>query len=277
MGLLFISMDINEKTWSRLCEILEPTIDDDEYIETIRAELSNNGIIAEVEKPIDISNIEDIQEKDKDIMIYEDVGLKVHRRVKDRLKKAIKNTPTVCNIDIRRLIIDKDNINIVCNVTYSTQEEKYNIFDKYSKLFEVNEDFVDRADEIAYGSIDAHKSPSDENLWDFDGTVYKFTDEPYNYWSKGSNTDQPRDMDEWIDFVAENKDEEEIVKNRDEHTVHFHPSKFSLKNEHEYISNWVKINNNVKKRFSIKSYNSFKLRKIHFNREYSELTFSLVM
>lgn len=277
MSSLLGSMDVDKKTWSSLCEILEPTVDDDQEIESVRAELSNNGIIAEVDKPRDFSNIEDIQEDNRDVMIYEDVGLKIHRKVKDRLKKAIKNTPTVCNINMRRLIIDNNNINIVCNVSYSTQEQEHNIFDKYSKLFEENEDFIDNSEEIAYGSINAHESPSDEGLWDFDGTVYKYTDEPYKYWSKGPDTDQPRDMDEWIDFVAENKDEEVIVRNRDEHTIHFHPSKFSIENKHPYISNWIEINNKIKKEFSINSYNSFKLRKVHFNREYSELTLSLVL
>lgn len=267
-------MEINKNTWLSLCEILEPTVDQEENIESIHAELSNHGIIAHVDEPRDLSNIE---EEYDSITIYEQVGLEIHKKVKNRLKTVISNTPDVCSVDLRHLVINKDHIHIVCEISHSVQEDEYNIFAKVTEIMEEYEGFIDSADDIAYGSINAHKSPNENDLWDFDGTVYKFTDEPYKYWSKGPDTDQPQNMDEWIDFVAENKNNRAVVKNRDNHTVHFHPSKFNIDYDHPYIDNWIEINNKVKEQFDINSYDTFDLRRIQFNPEYSKLVYSLIV
>lgn len=266
-------MKTAEKTWSKLCEILEPTVDDEESIEKIRANISTFGITAEVEKPRDLSNIEE----DNKIAIYEDVGLEIHKVVKNRVNTVINDIPPACSVKLRRIIIDKDNMHIVCNISYSVRESDYNIFANYSDLISSKEEFVESPDKIAYGKINANKSPSSEGLWDFDGTINKYTNEPYNYWSKGQDTDEPRDIEEWIDFVAEDKGEKIIERNRDEYTVHFHPTKFNIKRNHPYINTWLEIQDDITSKFDIDEYRSLKLRNIKFNREYSELRFSLVV
>ena len=250
-----MSAEIEKATWNKLCEKLAPSTKASGEIEKVVVKLRNGGIVATTceprpsiedvsfdesqEPPFESNSGEESEiEQNEEVFIYEDFGIEIKTLIDDCLESAIRDTPVNCSVEFRRAILDDEYIRPVFRVNVGLSSNKTNLYTELADALVANER-IDSRQEFAYGSIDKCWYNDGERGftegWEFDGTLYRYTQEPYRWWSEGPDTDEPSDMDAWAEFASETESEREQVRNRDRHVVHFHPMERGLSKDNSYV------------------------------------------
>jgi hypothetical protein len=264
-------METDTEIWDFLVEKLKPATVDDSPIKSIGINIREGGIMATTLEPTptydynyidedfdieecDISEMqsklkkeeEEMQEnpekypENESVFIYEQIGNDIKQKIMERLSKSVSSTPTLSSTEYIRGTVTEDKMSAVFEISHHSNEEWIK-----KELGEIltEQGHIDKPDELAYGTIDNvysnERSESSFSGWEFDGTLYRYTDAPFEYWSKGQNSEYPTNMAEWEEFASESEIEKSIVKNRDKHIIHFHPMEHQLNEDHPLIQ-WFK-------------------------------------
>jgi hypothetical protein len=264
-------MENKNKIWESLVDKVKPATIPEEPIESIGVSIQEGGIKAvtldpiptydfdHIDEEIDIKqdDISELQRKldkesenmeenpedypeNEEVFIYEDLGTDIKGMIMERLSDALLDAPVLSSCEFVRCTVTEEEISAVFELSYHI--DKNWIKDDLAEIL-ADEGRIDSSSDLAYGSIDTvYCSDSDISSfsgWTFDGTLYRYTETPFEYWSAGRDTDYPTNMDEWVEFVSESKEEKAVAKNRDKHVIHFHPMKNQLDEDDPYIQ-WFK-------------------------------------
>lgn len=262
-------MKTPRNVWNELTDVLEPVTVAEGEIESIRVSVCNGGVKVKTAEPIptpdyeqDIGDFdpeeddpqehiekfreqrEEIDPEDmpenEEIQLYDDFGIQLKQLILDRVEDSVVNTPTLASVSVTRCTVTEDNISPVVTLTNRTNRDTEVKDELATALVEAGS--LESEEKLAYGRIDSvyyNDGEIGDDGWEFDGTLYKYTDKPYDYWEKGADTDYPRDMDEWAEFASETEGRKQHILEKDTHVVHFHPMKRGLSDDNPLIQ-WHK-------------------------------------
>lgn len=249
-------MKLSDSEWEELTDRLNPITVSDDPIEEISLTVKSGGVMAETVLPSSYSNIdfdesvEDIEDMDENeqTLLYDDFGIQLKNKIMDTVESAFTRTPTNASITVSRCIIRENEVQLQCSIIHRIKAEEASIFEELAEACVSNE-HLDNVDDLAYGTITQcfHETDDNESFdgWRFDGTLYRYTDTPYEYWKSPSN------MEEWVDFAADSDGMKEVVKNRKNHVVHFHPTGYGLKSTNPYIEWYQKVRTISERQFDV--------------------------
>lgn len=262
-------METPRNIWNELTDVLEPVTVAEGEIESVRVSVCNGGVKVRTSEPIptpdyeqDISDFdpeeddpqehikefrerrEEIDPEDmpenEEIQLYNDFAIQLKQLILDRVEDAIVDTPHLSSVSVTRCTVTEENMSPVVTLTSRVNGDT-EVKDELATAL-VDTDTIEKAGKLAYGSVDSVYYSDDQigdDGWRFDGTLYKYTDEPYDYWAKGSDTDYPRNMDEWAEFASETEGRKQHILEKETHAVHFHPMKRGLPDDNPLIQ-WYK-------------------------------------
>lgn len=276
----------NTKVWENLVEKVSPVTVSDDPIERIIIHLEQGGVKATASIPNSFNtksqnNVQpeeqkanesmkfeksDVEEEDYErngsVFIYEDFGIEIKQKILEALSDAIVDASIPFSYNLVRCTVTKETINPVFEISHRTSENW--IKDDLAEVLS-EEGRIDKKPDLAFGRIDnVYKSEGlgfndeDSEGWEFDGTLYRYTHKPFEYWS------QPDNMNEWVDFASDSEDTKQVVRDRDEHLVHFHPMKHQLDDNHPYIQWFKKVEHHSVSEYTLdyETVESFKLAEV---------------
>lgn len=224
----------------------------------VRLEVIPGGIQA---KPmIPVEEIQEIEQKEDPVFTFTtDFGIAVKQYILSTVDDLMHENSSKLDYNIYRIIVTPDSGLTIC-VHFTSKTRTEWIFQDLSEALVESKDIEDSS-ELAYGSItQVHENTNpDSELyegWRFDGTLYKYTQTPYDYWKSSSEESYPENMKEWAEFASDSKEEEQFILNKDKHVVHFHPSKYNLSALHPLIQWWHKVEEYSKDQYSFNTESS---------------------
>jgi hypothetical protein len=248
-------MNTPSHVWEKLSSEVEPSTVADGEIETISVSFKEGGMTATTVEPIpDINtssedgfpsaeNIDEIPENES-VFIFDDYALELKERILENYHSKFENSDLL-EYEIVNINVTKDTITAVCRFSISLVEDEAE--ELYGELADalVENGEINNSDEFAFGTIDKAHYTGDEFIekgWEFDGTVYQYTDEPYNWWA------EPDNIEEWAEFVSDTEIGRQQELNRDEYVVHLHPSEYGLDESNSYIEWWKDAKESLRER-----------------------------
>lgn len=259
-------METPSDVWDDITDVLNPVTVAEGEIESVRVSICNGGVRAKTAEPIptpdygsDIGDfdpekddaqehIEEFREQrrelseedmpeNEELLLYDELGLYLKDLIMGSVEEAVVDTPTLSSLSVTRCTITEDKISPIVTISNQVRGDEQ----VKSELAEVlaNCDIIESSDKLAYGVVDSvyelDSGYDSGDGWKFDGTLYKYTDEPYSYWSEGSDSDYPDNMSEWAEFASDTEGRKQHILSRDTHVVHFHPMKTGLSDDHALI------------------------------------------
>jgi hypothetical protein len=275
-------METSDEVWEQLCDILEPATVSDDEIRMVRAYPTkrgmNYGINLETIEPdafsvresessdeppspedIDFDSVpeetEDI-ENNESLFIHEEPAPTLIKLMYESLESAIIDTPTFCNIQPNNyspIVIQEDETEFGFDISI-TSIGRDELFTELRDLM-ADMDYIENPSFLASATIDSiyetQNSEFGQDGWHIDGTAYRYTKEPYEYWSKSADNESPVNMDEWVEFSAETEAQANLVRNRDMHAIHFHPRNDGLDNNHPLVQWLTKAEERLYEKFTL--------------------------
>lgn len=278
-------METSDELWERLCDILEPATVSDEEIRTIRAYPTKRGMnyginvetldpdgfsaqeneSSESSSPTDVEfdsalkETEDI-EHNESLFIHEEPAPTLIRLMYKSLESAVIDSPTFCSIrpdNYSPIIIREDETVFRFNISV-TSIGRDELFTKLGNLM-ADMDYIKNPNLLASATIDSIYETQDSEFgqdgWHIDGTAYRYTKEPYDYWSEGANNESPVNMEEWVEFSAETEAQANLVRDRDMHAIHFHPRNDGLDENHSLVQWLTEAEERLTHKFTLESKN----------------------
>lgn len=252
-------MKTDPEIWRMLKSKLEPATDAEGDIEEITVRFKNGGLKARTTKPFvkhpfspssnENEGEEESDEENTEVFIRNEKVHKIKSSVCEVIDNTIIETPVMSSLNIDKVIVKEDIMHPVITLEHLDYNIDWIMSDLSDALVETN--FIDSPEELAYGCIDRCGYNEEKNVWSIDGTMYRYTDEPYKYWSAGSDTDFPTNMDEWFEFVSDSEREKEIVKNRDVRMVHFHPARYRAEESDPLVKWYKKVSKFIQDKYRI--------------------------
>lgn len=254
-------MKTPEDIWSKLTEKLDPSTHTVDNIKSVSVKTRTGGVVArtirgpdqeivsesdEDDSPSSLEEIEQSLEEareeiediktNEDVFIYEEFGLSLKSMIERKVEEVVESTPALTECDIRRVTVTEESIIPVVYMSTQVPTSETDLYDRLSEIL-YEEDEIDSPDEFSHGAIDSvyYTDSGFSEGWEFDGTLYRLTKEPYKYWSEGPDTDYPTNMEEWAEFASDSESSKEQTLNRDDHLIHFHPMARGLSEDHPYI------------------------------------------
>lgn len=274
-------MKTPEGVWNDITEILDPVTVAEGEIESVRLTVCNGGVNAKTAEPIptpdydsDVGefdpeeddpqeHIEKLQERTKDITeedlpeneeikLYNDFGVYLKNLIFDRLEEAVISTPPRSSCSVVRCTVTEDSISPVVTLKNRVNGESWVKDDLATALDESGR--IESEEKLAYGTVDSVYYDdgyhlSDDEGWRFDGTLYKYTDEPFDYWSEGHDSDYPTNMEEWAEFASDTEGRKEHILNKETHAVHFHPMERGLSDDNPLIEWFMDVQDDALSRY----------------------------
>lgn len=246
-------MKLSDVEWNDLTTRLRPVTVSDEEIEEVILDVTNGGINARTSIPSSYSDINsetniDEATENEEIFLFDDLGIDIKNKILKLLDSAFTKTPINSSVDLVRCIAHEDELRVVCSITHRLNSDECSAFDELAVACVENRD-LEHESQLAYGTIDSFWRASHESEkfdgWNFDGTLYKYTDEPYKLWSG------PKDMDEWAKFAADSEAMESVLTEREKHVVHFHPMAKGIDSTNSYVKWFKKMDNISSQQFDV--------------------------
>lgn len=239
-------MEISDKEWESLKSYVNPVTYNQNNINSVSLSMKQGGIEAFANTQVlDRSSenkisgeevkqrLEQIQDNES-VFIYGSLGEKFRQRITEDIESAIQNTPVKSKLELDECLITEEEIEISITIKHRViNTGETNLYSELARASYLNGD-IDDEEDFAYGVVDNccqidDESSGENNKWNFDGTLYRFTEEPYDFWS------EPDNMEEWLDFVSDSEGSRKSEMERDRYTVHYHPAKFRISNNNPYI------------------------------------------
>lgn len=230
--------------WEKLSSEVEPYTVAEGDIKSISISFKEGGVVATTLDPMptvdqdeDFPSAEDVDEipENESVFIYEDYGVKLKKMILEEYHTKFDNSEIVEH-EIVNTTVTKESIETSCrfSVTLEPDESQY-VYDGLAEGLVANGE-IDNKSDFAFGTIRRAYYTEDgllEDGWEFDGTIYRYTDEPYEWWS------EPENIEEWADFVSDSEREREHELNKERYIVHQHPTEHGLDDSNSYIK-WFK-------------------------------------
>lgn len=254
---------ISEPLWNSLCDIVRPYKVAEGEIEEIRVSFSleKPGITASVKKPFPEIEHQDYDEqfseiehqdydeypKNKTVTFREPPAPRIKKGIVETLFKNVKNTPPSTSLGIENIIIRPEGIHVFYEI-YKTGVDNFEP-SLYKELADalVDENYLDKPGDFAGGNLSMYETEEeyiqggDEGKYELDGTLYRFTRQPYKYWSAGRDTDYPTNIEEWAEFASNSEEEKERKLKKDKYRVHFHPSGIRVDENNSLVQIFKKV------------------------------------
>lgn len=252
-------MQTDPDIWNRLCEILEPATVSEKNIQRIIAfpnkgtltvktvvpsafdttqqQEPSEGIFEQDETGFSLPDSELEVETNKELSIHEYPAPTLLNALYKAQENAVVSTSRFCSIKPdkpRAMSITEEQTDFLFQIS-SSYPERHELFDRLADVFE-EMGYIEAPDELASGTVNQFYHTDESHIgqegWETDGTAYRYTDEPYEYWN---GSEKPRDIDEWVEFASETEAKAELIRSRDTHRIHFHPSKWGLREDHPLV------------------------------------------
>lgn len=265
-------INIDSEVWEALCEVMRPTVESDGLIESIRFSSYSPKLKLTVDSPrpsFESGN------QNESLTVHDSISKQIAVDINTWLSESVSETSQFCNTEFRTGVITESGILPFFDVTVLLPERTH-LYESLPKTL-VDLGYINECTEFAYGIIDTCHYDSIDDGWRVDGTLYKYTDEPYTYWSRGSNDNYPENMDEWVDFAGETDAEKRQIRNKDRHLIHFHPTEINVDEENSLVKWFNDSEDAIKSHVSLTNTGNtlFELREISVTPTQTTLRASL--
>lgn len=239
---------VNEYIWDQIQSKMSLSAPENTAVNLVFISLVDGGIKARVLNPSlleETSNLTELAQKvvnrsnlseSSEVFIYEEFGLELKHLILQTVTNSVNIPDSTDTYTIQGSILTEDSLKTVVDFSKRISTDKNSLFDELESILSKEGDLKPN-ERLSHGNINQVYYVDNEldTGWKFDGTIYRLTDKPYNYWAKGPETNYPTNMEEWYEFASETESEKKQVKNRDTYPIHFHPMKRDLHRSHPYI------------------------------------------
>lgn len=277
-------MNIPENIWDHIYSRIQPVIKPSMKSKSmqIRFKMNNGGIEAiipphTVDEDIQSDNIQ--SDDEYTVNIFSDIGYELQSEIYKYVEDNLISTPTNSSINYYYFVLTENELQMTLLLTVPELTNESNVYTDFSEIL-VNEDVIDSKEDFSHATIDTcYKNSKDlwsdeSETWRFDGTVYFYTDEPYNYWSKGSDDAFPENIDEWYEFASNDAVSKKLLQTQSERfRIHTHPTKWRIKEMHPYVKWYNKCESMATDKINVDNFET-NLRSIELDKSITNYTIS---
>lgn len=233
-------MNIKPDLWDALVDAVGPSTHRDGEITHVSITPTNGGVLAKTlrteseedevpDSPFETLGGEAVE--NEEVFLYEAVGQKLKQRVYSTIDEVLVNTSAFSETVINYVTAEEEDLTVVFSIRINFVDG--HVTEAFEGAAEEADGFIDSTGEFAYGEISSVSYNEDRESWSTDGTLYEYTDAPYEMWGNLSS------MEEWIAFAADTEAEAEQIRRRSRHVNHTHPTKEGLLENHPIVQ-WYK-------------------------------------
>lgn len=276
-----MTLSVPTEQWESLVTHVQPCTVAEGDIKTVSVIPKNGQVKAETLEPRPSVTLEedlDEQESNDSTLIDGDTGRWFYREVYTAFLDAIQETPPTASTDITRCLVSEDGIQIACRVEFAVPASDVELYEPLAEYFR-EQGRIDDDEEFAFGELDKcwESNFDDWDGWETDGTMYKRTPRPYDYWSAGEDSDkvEPVDEESWAEFASDSDAEAELIRDKEKHLIHFHPSNYGVDEDH-FLVQWFKQAEEHFKN-SVETSGECSLNSVAVNPDYTYLTGTITL